>query len=110
MKLDGNLFDFLAITFMGKPGMTEVGTNKGEFQFINLFHMIPNHPLGTLCILDEIEFERLMLMEGEIKSLLYPIEQSEAITLHQGRDFAHDLFVHIGNRSKNQIHKCRETG
>jgi hypothetical protein len=51
--------------------------------------MIANHPFGAFCILNKTQLERIMVMKWEIEFLFKPIEESEAVALHERNYLSH---------------------
>src|ERR1700748_3304846 len=102
MKLDGDLFNLLALALMCKPGMVQVRANQRQFQVFNHLNMPANYAFRPLCIQDQVQFIFVMIMKGKIKLVLNPRKNSKAITWCKGCNFTHYVACHY---SINLVYK-----
>ena len=71
VKLNGDLKYLLVFTLMRKPAMLQVWTNQYQFQITDLFYMIADNALGAVSILNKIQFKFFVIVQREIKFVLY---------------------------------------
>ena len=95
MPLDRDLFDLLAFALMRKPGMIQIGTYQHQLHVFDGIDMVAYDPSRTLCIQDEIQFQLVMIMEGESKFFFDTGKNGEAVILSQWRDLPNDVRTHI---------------
>jgi hypothetical protein len=62
MELDGDLEDLSALTFVGKPGMWNIGAYKHKFQVIDLLHTVTYYTLDPFGVFDKVQFIFFMEM------------------------------------------------
>ena len=67
VKLCGDLKDLPALTFMCEPCMLKIRSDQYQFQLFNLLYVVADHPFRPCTVLNKVEFEFLMNMQGKIK-------------------------------------------
>ena len=67
MELDGDFEDRLTFTFIGEPGMRDVGAYEDELEVVDLFHAATNDATDAFGVFDKVELIFLMVMHGEIE-------------------------------------------
>ena len=68
-------------TFMGEPGVWNVGTDKNQLPVLYLFHAVPDDAFDAFGVFDKVQLIFLVVMYGKIEFCLVPGEHREAIGL-----------------------------
>jgi len=77
----------IGFTFMGEPGMRNIGPDKDQFPVFYLFHTVSDDAFDAFGVFDKIQFIFLMIMYGEVKLCLMPGKHRETIGLFKWGSF-----------------------
>jgi hypothetical protein len=79
VKLDCDLFHLVLPVTGTEPSVRKTRSHQCQLKVSRFINMVPYDPLCTGCILDEIQFNLIMIMKREVKIRLRPVKICETV-------------------------------